>query len=467
MRTRLVYKGSGRCKPQKWAGDLLDHIRDHLALPYADLCLALAAEKSTRKKPMFTSVFVQSEIGSLKKVIIHRPESGISRVSPKRSDELLFDDIVYLPKIQEEHDIFAAVLQKFIGNENVIYINTLLKEALDADQVAQEEIIARIIDFEELPSKYIKTLSELDNDELADVLISGYLADQDLYLFEPIPNFIFTRDIAVTIKDQIIVTRAAKEARYRENFITRFILYAHPDFLRLRKENRIINMNDVELFPRSRRGEIVSIEGGDTMVFSENHFLIGCSERTTEHAILSLKDVLFERNLIDNVVQINIPNDRSFMHIDTIFTRINHHHIVCYRPLVYDGLSSYVTVFRRNGSKAIYHSVKDFVHSEINAEMQFIFAGGGLSPYQEREQWTDACNLVAIRPGVAITYDRNVRTLRSLAEHGYDCMAAEDFLNSTVDATAVENTIVHIPSAELSRARGGSHCMTFPILREG
>jgi arginine deiminase len=411
------------------------------------------------------SIFVNSEIGQLEKVIVHRPEEGISRISPKRSDELLFDDIVYLPQIQSEHDIFTDVLKKFIGKENVLYLDRLLVEALNADQQAQEEIIAKIIDFEELPSKYIRILSTLENPKLAEVLISGYLAEEDHILFDPIPNFIFTRDIAVTIQDQVIITRAAKEARFRENFLTRFIFYAHPMFKELRIHGKTINMNDVELFPRSHRGESVSIEGGDMMVFSENHFLIGCSERTTEHAVHSLKDVLFERELIDNVVQVNIPNDRSYMHIDTIFTRINHDHLVCYRPLVYDGLSSYVTVFRSNGSKAKYHSIKDFIHAEINADMQFIFSGNGVSPYQEREQWTDGCNLVAIKPGVAITYDRNTRTMQALEHYGYKAMAAQAFLEKDVQAETMENTIIQIPSSELSRARGGSHCMTLPIKR--
>ncbi|MCB0129932.1 MAG: hypothetical protein KDD78_03755 [Caldilineaceae bacterium] len=410
-------------------------------------------------------IYVNSEIGALGKVIVHRPEEGISRISPKRSDELLFDDIVYLPQIQAEHDIFTSVLRKFIGEENVLYLHNLLVEALDADQQAQEEIIARIIDFEELPSKYIKTLSELENRKLAEVLISGYLSEEDLILFDPIPNFIFTRDIAVTIKDQVIITRAAKEARFRENFLTRFIFYAHPMFSELRLHGKTINMNDVELFPRSRRGESVSIEGGDMMLFSENHFLIGCSERTTEHAIHCLKDVLFQRELVGNVVQVNIPNDRSFMHIDTVFTRINHNHLVCYRPLVYDGLISYVTVYRSNGSKAKYHSIKDFIHAEIDADMQFIFAGNGVSPYQEREQWTDGCNLVAVKPGVAITYDRNIRTMDALAQHGYQSMSAEKFLSSEIHPEEIENTIIQIPSSELSRARGGSHCMTLPIKR--
>lgn len=411
-------------------------------------------------------IYVNSEIGTLRKVIVHRPEEGISRISPKRSDELLFDDIVYLPQIQAEHDLFTNVLRKFVGQDNVLYLHDLLVEALNADQQAQEEIIARIIDFEELPSKYIKTLSELENRKLAEVLISGYLAEEDLILFDPIPNFIFTRDIAVTIQDQVIITRAAKEARFRENFLTRFIFFAHPMFKELRVHGKTINMNDVELFPRSPRGELVSIEGGDMMLFSENHFLIGCSERTTEHAIHCLKDVLFARDLVDNVVQVNIPTDRSFMHIDTVFTRIHHNHLVCYKPLVFEGLSSYVTVYRSNGSKAKYHSIRDFIHSEIDSEMKFIFSGQGISPYQEREQWTDGCNLVAVKPGVAITYDRNVRTMEALKEHGYKALPAEQFLSDAIDPDEVENTIIQIPSSELSRARGGSHCMTLPIKRD-
>ncbi len=410
-------------------------------------------------------LFVNSEIGLLQKVIVHRPEEGISRVSPRRSDELLFDDIVYLPKVQEEHDIFTRILKKFMGPSGVFYFSDLLVEALNADQKAQEEIIARIIDFEELPSKYNQTLSNLENKKLAEVLISGYLTDEDLILFDPVPNLVFTRDIAVAIQDHIIVTRAAKEARFRENFLARFIFYAHPMFKGLRKKKKIINMNDVELFPRSRRGEAVSIEGGDMMLFSENHFLIGCSERTTEHAIHSIKEVLFEKNLINNVVQVNIPNNRAFMHLDTLFTRIDHDHMVCFKPVIYDGLSSYVTVYRRNGSKAKYHSVRDFVHAEINSNMHFIFCGQGISPYQEREQWTDGCNLVTIKPGVAITYDRNTRTMKALEEYGYKAFSAKTFLSKKINEEQVEKAIILIPSSELSRARGGSHCMTFPIQR--
>ncbi|RMG84382.1 MAG: arginine deiminase, partial [Bacteroidetes bacterium] len=296
------------------------------------------------------------------------------------------------------------------------------------------------------------------------------LKNEDFYLFDPIPNFIFTRDIAVAVNDHVVVTKAAKIARARENFLTRLIFWSHPDFAYLKAEGKLINLNHLEEFPPSRRGEQVSIEGGDMMILNENYLLIGCSERSTSHAIHSLRDVLFEKGVIKNVVQVNIPNDRSYMHIDTIFTQINNHHMVAYKPIVVDGMSSNVEVHRANGTSVFYGSVRDFVKNEINPKMEFILSGNGESPWQEREQWTDGCNLVALRPGVAFTYDRNPKTAEAFREHGYDIVHGrtllDDFRSGRRSPDDLQNTIINLPSNELSRARGGSHCMTCPVLRE-
>lgn len=272
---------------------------------------------------------VNSEIGKLKMVLVHRPDEGISRISPKRAEELLFDDIVYLPKMKEEHDVFTRVLKLFIGEENVREVQDLLEEALGEQESVRKDLLKRVVDYEELSHGMINKLIELENKELAEVLITGYLVQDDHIIFDPIPNFIFTRDIAVSVKDHIIITKAAKEARYRENLLTRFIFHAHPLFEDVREGNRIINLNHVDQFPPSKRGERVSIEGGDVMMLADDFLLIGCSERTTDHAIQSLKEVVFEKGLVSNVVQINIPNDRSCMHIDTLFTRISETDVVC------------------------------------------------------------------------------------------------------------------------------------------
>lgn len=416
-----------------------------------------------------STIHVSSEIAALRRVMVHRPDAGISRVSPKAAEELLFDDIVHLPRMQREHDVFTAVLRSFIGEANVLETQELLREALEADTEARREMLELIVNWEELPTKFVAELGALPSEELAEILITGYDERNDHILFNPIPNFIFTRDIAVTVNDHLIITKASKLARMRENFLTRLIIWAHPIFTGLREPGRIINLNKVDEFPPSKRGEMVSLEGGDAMILNENYLLIGVSERTNTYGINSLAERLFARGVIDNIARVDIPADRSFMHLDTIFTQVNQHDYVAYKPIIVDGLSSNVTVMRREGPAGSYPSVAEFLRAEIDPAARFILSGGGQSPYQEREQWTDGCNLVALRPGVAITYDRNPKTELAFEAAGYRVVHAIDLLKAFADGIIrpeeVHNTIITLPSSELSRARGGSHCMTCPIER--
>lgn len=412
-------------------------------------------------------MLVDTEINRLERVLIHRPDTGIGRITPKRAEELLFDDIVHLPQMVEEHDTFREVLESFVGKDNVLEVQDLLFEGLEANNSLKSELIAKVIEFEELPNNIQDVFSELDNKELSELLVTGYHKTRDHILFDPIPNFIFTRDIAVTVKDHILITKAFKEARQRENLLTRFIFAAHPHFEIHR--DKLINLNDINKFPPSKKGERVSIEGGDMMMIEKEYLLIGCSERTSSHAFHAVKDVLFANDVIKHVVQVNIPVDRSYMHIDTLFTRISQNDLVCFKPIIYDGLGSNVIVHTKEGLKATYASTKDFFINEINSNMNFIFSGDGESPYQEREQWTDGCNLVAVKPGLGITYDRNIHTGYAFEKSGYKILSAQDFLNNQAQdknyAASLEKTIITIPSGELSRARGGSHCMTCPIKR--
>lgn len=413
---------------------------------------------------------VSSEIGRLRQVIVHKPDAGISRISPRRSEELLFDDIVHLPLMQKEHGVFRQVLELFVDPSNVYETQDLIREALENDKDGREELIELIVGFEELPKQYGDMLRDLDHQKLAEVMITGYVKDKDHILFDPIPNFIFTRDIAAMVNDHIIITKASKFARHRENLLTRFIFWSHPQLNHLYKDEKVINLNMIDEFPPSPKGEAVCVEGGDIMVMNEDYLLIGASERSSSHGFHALKDKLFDKGIVRNVVQVTVPNERSYMHLDTLFTQINEKDAVAFKPIIVDGLSSYVEVYRDNGAYIEYPSMKEFLLSEISGSMNIIYAGQGQSPYQEREQWTDGCNLVALKPGVAVTYDRNPRTELAFRDAGYDIIHATELLRKVkkgeLDVEKLERTIITIPSNELSRARGGSHCMTCPLQRD-
>jgi arginine deiminase len=406
-------------------------------------------------------MLVSNEISTLKAVVVHRPDEGIEWVTPQKAIEYLYDDIVYLKKMQEEHDIFTDILRLFLGEKGVIDIQKLLEDILENNQV-KEELLQAVCGFENAHN-WIEALAKLTNSELALALLSGIYPITKQQIFPPIANYIFCRDIAVVINEHILISEANKNARRRESILTRFIIKN----ARIFKSYHKIELSSANVFLQQKDFNRLSIEGGDVMMIAPNHLLIGFSERTNMASIEMLKKYLFTHSVVESVTIVNMPKDRFCMHIDTIFTMIDHETGVGYEHLV-DAASMQTIQYFKQGNSLQHASMLAYLKS-IFPNFKLIACGGGIEPYASREQWTDACNLFTLKPSLAVAYDRNERTLKELEKNNYTIIGAKELQNKIslqkIDITALEKTIITIPSNELSRARGGTHCLTFPITR--
>jgi arginine deiminase len=416
---------------------------------------------------------VSSETGTLQKVLIHRPDIGIEKVTPSRATYLLYEDIVFLPKMQEEHDVFTECLSLFLGKENVIDIQILLKEVLE-DEGIKRELLHTVCAIEGCEERLEDFLKEADAATLADTLISGvFVHKKKIPVFFPLPNLIFTRDLGTLINGHLLIAQAGLKARSRESVLCYFIFHHHPLFRTFARDARIIELatNTKELAHLNNGSlGVESVEGGDVMLISKDHLLLGCSERSSLAGVEKMKNQLLEKKVVEKVSIINLPKLRYCMHLDTIFTMLGNKECVGYKPLVMKEKAMEITQYSAGSSKPeSFPSLQKLIMSEFPG-MDFIPCGEGIFPYDEREQWTDACNLFAIRDGVAFTYDRNTRTNEALQERGYTIISASELSRQIKDGLVktenIAKTIITIPSSELSRARGGPHCMTMPLLRK-
>jgi arginine deiminase len=488
---------------------------------------------------MSEHIHVSSEVGTLKRMIIHSPDAGIGKIAPRMMEDLLYDDIVFLDKMREEYNQYLSVLLWFLDpdvminrdksdadffkptklgylkSDKVMDAEYLLMQVLRND-LAKQLLVSAVCAMEKCDFETQMLLMKMDAETLTRTLISGvwiYEEEED-YLFAPIPNFIFTRDIGIVINDHLLLIKAAEKGRTREALFIKYIAYFNlfgdeAKWDEYSFSNKVIELEDNEYYfltdSLQKEQQEVSIEGGDVMMISPRHLLVGLSARTTQNAIHQLTTQLFKRNLVDKVSVVNIPAERAYMHIDTIFTMIKRDSWVVYAPFTRDAITLskeeidfrrmlddemetpeeqvYVTQFIReekpDGFKV---TVKEFdflddlladvSKGDFGCEKVNIIPNGNAKfPFTEREQWTDSCNFLAIREGVIIGYDRNTYTNKTLQDRGFKIICAQDF-NEQMDAGAkldeliTGDTLITLPSAELSRARGGTHCMSMPLLRE-
>lgn len=472
-------------------------------------------------------VYVNNEIHNLKRLLIHSPDSGLGKVVPSKAQDWLFEDIVHLDHMRrQEYDYFVKLLLYFLDtkkikgrikeiddplhqrnfykpshpefhrSDKVVEFEALLMDLLEDEEV-KNPLIASVCAIEGCTYQTEQKLLRLEPAELAKTLLNGTLPDHQM-IFAPLPNLIFTRDLGVVIKDHIILNKPAKLPRIREALIAKYLFYYHPFFEQYR--DKIIELPNSEyhfLLPDDEKDhKAVTLEGGDIMMVSADHVLIGCSERTTTYAANQLTKLLFEKNLVSKATVIKIPPKRQFMHIDTIFTQVKKDTWVLLGSLSREGeeqekkeileslldtrISDQLTILqftRGREDRPIHFDYLEDLLDDISqndlrctSPTRFIYSGNNEFPYGDREQWTDSCNVLAIREGVVLGYDRNTRTAEAFQQAGFQVICAaqliEAFEQNTMHPDKIQDTLILIPSAELSRARGGPHCMSMPLLRE-
>lgn len=472
-------------------------------------------------------VHVTSEVGTLRRLLVHSPDSGLGRVVPSKAQDWLFEDIVHLDTIRrKEYDYYTKILlyfldpgkikgrlqevdapashrnfykpekKDFFRSDKVVELEWLLAEVLENSDI-RLKLVASVCAIEGCSYAMQNALLELTPIQLSKVFISGALPEETL-VFPPIPNFIFTRDIGIVINDHILLNKPARKARTREALLAKYIFFNHPLFSEY--HDNILEIPDTFhhfLLPRDGDEKKVTLEGGDVMVVTKDHLLVGVSERTSMEAARQVVNMLFDKNIVKKITIIKIPKKRDYMHIDTVFTQVKRNVWVMLGAFskkvmkhedadpverVLDGVKKDEKIKIIQFKKKDLDNPKYFDNLEellidisendldCDEKVQFIYSGNNQFPFDTREQWTDSCNLLALREGVVLGYDRNDKTIEAFKDAGFTVITVkellEQFENGTTAPSDLEDTLILMPSAELSRARGGFHCMSMPLLRE-
>ncbi len=403
------------------------------------------------------NISIPSETDLLKAVIVHTPGREVSLVNPGIKEELLFDDIIFENDARNEHldmlEIFRAAMP---ADGKIFEIIDLAIECF-ADESVRAEFVEMLI--KELPHRNIHTIEKelikLDAKNLVRFAIEGTVKGH--FSLQPAPNLLFTRDLAAVVGNSIIASKAAKEARVREFLLMRTIINHHPLFFGIR--NNIIAIEGHQ-----------SIEGGDVLVASGKIVLIGMSERTSFSGLMSVAEKLLQQD-VEHVLAVDIPKQRSSMHLDTIFTFADTNECVAFPPAIMDQKHNVVDLF--NGGDYVKtrqcSSLKETLEELTGEAFHFIKCGGEERINQYREQWTDGANLFALAPGVVVGYGRNTQTFKTMENHGYTHMTQHEFIEEYkdrgIDASKPNKIAISFEGHELCRGRGGARCMTLPVSR--
>ena len=404
-----------------------------------------------------SQIKINSEIGRLKVVLLHEPGEEIHNLTPSKLDDLLFDDIPWLPLAKKEHQAFAKT---FIdAGVKVVYLVDLMSEVLDLSNEIKNQFIEQFVEeanihsntLKEITIEYLKsfknskelilkTIAGIKKTDLPNHQIKSLADHVEDYLFvaDPMPNLYFQRDPFASIGEGVSLNKMYSITRSRETIFGEYIFKYHPVY------------KTTPLY--YSRYEDVNIEGGDIMVLNNHVLIVGVSQRTTPEAVEKLAKNLFFNNKtdFDTILAFTIPNARTFMHLDTVFTQVDKNkftiHKGCYEKLKIYSITKDMNLKNKLKVVELPQKLEDVLESYINMPVTLIPCGGEDAISADREQWSDGSNTIAVAPGEVIAYERN------------------DITNAALIKAGIK---VHIiPSSELSRGRGGPRCMCMPLVRE-